>query len=281
MRQTAAARPQNYWDLRAAGNFIAGGAGSGLIAVSGVAAATSGTGAGALTMAIGAAGVALGLFFVWLEIGKPWRSLNVFLHPQTSWMTREAIVAMPLLLTAAGGAWFALLPLMILAAMLALVFLYCQARILRASKGIPAWRQAEIVPLIFASGLAEGSGLYLAAAGPTTWVTAIALAACFYREGAWLAYLKGLALTAAAAPVFAVISSPGMKMLRLFQVTALGGLFLTAALGAGTGIALSGLLAAVTGWGIKAILITRAAYTRSATISFTPVRGRGPSRYVA
>jgi hypothetical protein len=40
-------------------------------------------------------------------------------------------------------------------------FLYCQARILRAAKGIPAWRTPWVVPLIVLSGLAEGGALLL------------------------------------------------------------------------------------------------------------------------
>ncbi len=40
--------------------------------------------------------VGAGLFCVWLEIGRPWRFLNVFRHPARSWMTREAIIAIVL-----------------------------------------------------------------------------------------------------------------------------------------------------------------------------------------
>ena len=41
----------------------------------------------------GLALVGLGLFCVWLEIGRPLRALHVFFNPRTSWMTREAFVA--------------------------------------------------------------------------------------------------------------------------------------------------------------------------------------------
>jgi hypothetical protein len=76
-------------------------------------------------------------------------------------MTREALVA-PLLLAwrrSGGGAagqccsrwrrWRLL------------AFVYCQARILQAATGIPAWREPLIVPLIVATGLAEGAGLWM------------------------------------------------------------------------------------------------------------------------
>ena len=200
MTQTATARPQNYWDIRAAGNFIAGGSGSGLIAVSALAATVGGAGAALVPMLIGAALVGLGLSLVWLEIGKPWRALNVFFHPQTSWMTRESIVAGPLLLAAAAGAWFAVPAVIAIAGLLALGFLYCQARILRASRGIPAWRQAEVVPFIVATGLAEGAGLYLVAGSQSGWLAGLALAACLLREGAWFAYMRGLAGSARRRP---------------------------------------------------------------------------------
>ncbi len=280
MRQTATARPQKYWDMRAAGNFIAGGSGSGLIAVSALAAAAGAGGTAALPMAIGVACVALGLSLVWLEIGKPWRALNVLLHPQTSWMTRESIVALPLLLAGSAGALFAEPAVMLLAGVLALVFLYCQARILRASRAIPAWRQAEIVPFIVATGLAEGAGLYLAAGSQSAGPAAFALAACLAREAAWFAYRRGLARSGVAAPALAVLSSREAKTLRLFQVAALAGLAMSMAAGTDAGIALAGLLVAATGWGIKALLITRAAYTRGAAIQFTPVRGRGKGRSI-
>ena len=82
---------QRHWDLRAATNFVAGGAGAGLIVVS-VASGARGTPA-AIAMLAGLALVGVGLFAVWLEIGRPLRALNVFRNPRTSWMSREAIAA--------------------------------------------------------------------------------------------------------------------------------------------------------------------------------------------
>lgn len=82
-------RLQRNWDSRAAWNFIGGGAGTGLLLV-GAAALPSGWPyffAGALGFAL----IGFGLSMVWLEIGRPFRALNVFLHPQTSWMSREAL----------------------------------------------------------------------------------------------------------------------------------------------------------------------------------------------
>jgi phenylacetyl-CoA:acceptor oxidoreductase 26-kDa subunit len=183
-------------------------------------------------------------------------------------------VAGPLLASAAAGAWFANPALILLAGILALGFLYCQARILRASRGIPAWRQAEIVPLIFATGIAEGAGFFLAAGSQSSLFALLALAACLAREGAWFVYMRGLAQSGAADKALRVYTSLGTKALRVVQIAALAGLPVAMVLDSEPGIALAGLLAAATGWGMKFVIITRAAFTRSATIAFSPVRGR-------
>lgn len=150
---------QPFWDERAAGNFIGGGTGAGLLLWSAIAASGHGTAIG-LPLFLALAFIGVGLFCVWMEIGRPLRALNVFFHARTSWMTREAIVAGPLFLCGliallSGWLFFAWL-----AALIGLVFLYCQARILQACKGIPAWREPMTVPLVAATGLAEGAGLY-------------------------------------------------------------------------------------------------------------------------
>ncbi|MBK6631610.1 MAG: dimethyl sulfoxide reductase anchor subunit [Betaproteobacteria bacterium] len=98
-----------------------------------------------------------GLTCVWLEIGRPLRAINVFFHPQTSWMTREGIVAVPLFLCALAGVWFGGGVFVGMAALLGVVFLYCQGRILQASRH-SAWREPKIVPLILATGFVEGAG---------------------------------------------------------------------------------------------------------------------------
>ena len=89
---------QTSWDWRAAGNYICGGAGTGLL----IASALFGTPAPASLWSpdwlvfAGLALVGLGLLCVWLEIGRPLRALNVFINPWTSWMSREAIISVVL-----------------------------------------------------------------------------------------------------------------------------------------------------------------------------------------
>ena len=95
----ASPKQQHNWDWRAASNFIAGGAGGGLL----LCAALAGLDAFATRAAILLALILIGsgLTCVWFEIGRPWRALNVYRHFATSWMTREAVVALGVF--AAGG----------------------------------------------------------------------------------------------------------------------------------------------------------------------------------
>ncbi|HTW72045.1 MAG TPA: phenylacetyl CoA [Acetobacteraceae bacterium] len=286
MRPTAPSRRQGHWDQRAAGNFIGGGTGAGLIVTAALAAA-----AGApfrLPLALGLGFVAAGLTLVWLEIGKPWRALNVFFHPQTSWMTREGILACGLLpvgvlAVAAGNVATAAL-----AGILAAGFAVCQARMLRAAQGIPAWRRSEIVPFVLATALAEGSGLYLAAGAHTAPWLALALAAGLAREATWQVYAAGLARQPAAARSVAAFASGRARLARAGMragcvlvaaalAIALGG-GLPATAGAVSALAwIGGILAALAGWDIKALLITRAAFTRAVAIPVFPTRGGGGS----
>jgi phenylacetyl-CoA:acceptor oxidoreductase subunit 2 len=53
--------------------------------------------------------------------------------------------------------------------MSALAFLYCQARILHAAKGIPAWRVGLIPSMLVMTGLLEGVGLLGIASGLASW----------------------------------------------------------------------------------------------------------------
>lgn len=153
---------QTFWDYRAAMNFILGGMGSGLAFLAMLAYFFMGLSDDGLLALFTFAGVlmTIGLCFVFMEISRKLRFIYVLLRPQSSWMTRETyFVALfyPALL--ADLIW----PDVYLhgtVGITALGFLLCQARILYASKGIPAWR-APIMPwLIVASGLLEGIGLF-------------------------------------------------------------------------------------------------------------------------
>lgn len=276
MKQIVHARLQRYWDIRATGNFAFGGTGAGLVLAA--------TLAHALGMKafwplfVGLALIGFGLFCVWLEIGKPWRSINVIFHPQTSWMTREALMVPPLM-AAGAAALFIDLRFIWIAALFGAAFLFCQGRILFASKGIPAWCQNETVPLIIATGLAEGTGLYLAIGGVSTVMIAVALVAGIAREIARESYRGAVIRNAAPAGTLRWFSLPEERGLTLGRYLSIA-LLAAALIGLPTAMT-GGILALLTGWGLKYMLVNRAAFTRGHVIPQTPARGRDKSHVVA
>ncbi len=149
---------QGFWDWRAAMNWILGGVGSGMAVAAWLAAYAGVLAAGnvAVAQAIAAGLMAVGLFFVFLKIGRKTRFWRAASRPQTSWMSREIYVVgafFPAVLAnlIAPGAW-----LSHAGGVLAFAFLVCQAKILHLARGIPAWR-APLVPwMMVASGLLEG-----------------------------------------------------------------------------------------------------------------------------
>jgi phenylacetyl-CoA:acceptor oxidoreductase subunit 2 len=192
-------------------------------------------------------------------------------------MTREAMLAPPLM--AAGAAAVVLdIRFVILAALLAAGFLYCQARMLYAARGIPAWCQKEVVPLILVTGVAEGTGLFLAIAGAPAAMIAAALCAAILREVVRELYRRGLNRTKAPAGTLAWFSLREEKILTAARYVTIA--LLALALAGWTTAALGGLMAVATGWGLKVMLITRAAFTRGHVIKHTPARGRDPSHVV-
>ena len=268
---------QAHWDARAAGNFIGGGVGTGLI----VATAAGGATGGALTALLLAAlaFVGFGLLCVWLEIGRPLRALNVFINPRTSWMSREAFVGA--LLFPVGAVTALLAPGWLPAAVvLALAFLYCQSRMLPAARGIPAWREPLTGVLVATTGLAEGFGVWVAA---TPWhgVRSAAMLGAFAllvaaRQVVWIVYrrrlagrivkradealagagrwLTGVGTIAPLAIVVLLLISPAEWHVAPFEVAA-------------------GALAWAAGAWVKFVLVTRAAFNQGFALKRLPVRG--------
>ena len=186
---------QTQWDWRAAGNFMFGGSGGALILMAAIA-----SWPGTPNLVIGLAAlvfVGLGLFLVWLEIGRPWRFLHVFLHPQTSWMTREASVSVLLFAATFTGVLMQAPSLLVAAGLLGFLFLYCQGRILRASKGIPVWREPAVVPLIMSTGLAEGAAilsiLLIFSGAGQMWLLYLLMGLLAWRLVSWNHYRQRLA----------------------------------------------------------------------------------------
>ena len=161
---------QQFWDWRAAMNWMFGGVGSGFVlaawlisfAVPAEAAAEYGLWLSAAQFA-GAGLMAIGLFFVFLKIGRKLRFWRAVSRPQTSWMTRElyvvAVFGIAVLLGIATQHPVA----QAVAALAALGFLGCQAMILHRARGIPAWRHKLMPWMIFGTGLFEGFALLMPA----------------------------------------------------------------------------------------------------------------------
>lgn len=269
---------QTNWDLRAAGNFIGGGSGTGLLIVAAFA-----VGAAYRPFALlGLALVALGLFSVFLEIGRHLRAPRVLAHVGRSWMTREAIVAPFLFAAGLVAAWHQTPAFAALTALLAAAYLYCQARILHEAKGIPAWRAPRIVPLVVVAGLAEGAGLLVLVLAvldrsvAMRWPTLALAVLLVARTVAWRGYRKRLQ-----APAAALAALDGGR--RIFDrlgnwvaapVAVVASLLAPGPPAAGLAAA-AGALAVVCGWYFKITLITRAAHNQGFALPALPVRGKG------
>jgi phenylacetyl-CoA:acceptor oxidoreductase subunit 1 len=272
---------QTHWDWKAAANFMCGGAGAGLFAV---AAAATLFGADARpALLAGAALVALGLFFVLMKIGRPLRAANVLRQPRRSWMAREAWVALAFFPLAALALWSPQGPIAAVAGIVALAFLVCQAMILFGAKGIPAWREQMIVPLIVATGLAEGGGLLLAVFAvipvlqPVAEAVAIVVMLLAVARGLiWRLYVRSLETRGAPSRTLDVID--GMRIwihsLGLALPAALILVGFIPMIEPALPFAFGGLAAFAAGWLLKLILVTRAAYNQGFALDHVP-RGRG------
>jgi len=267
---------QTNWDFRAAFNFIFGGAGAGLLVTAAISGATGNALRGELLL--GMALIGSGLISVWFEIGRPLRAMNVGFNPFTSWMTRESFAAGLVFALALAAVWLASQPLAQAAALVALVFAYCQGRILQAAKGIPAWRVPALIWLIFTTGLAEGAGLFVALVAlfdmPAKGVLAYFSLALIARALAWSVY-RGGARKSAVRAALAALDGAG-KILIQFGALAPLALLLVAWFApevARIAALLAGLAALATGWQFKFVLITRAAYNQGFALPHLPVRG--------
>ena len=255
---------QTNWDWRAAGNFMFGGTGSALMLMTALA---SWPAVPPIPLGLAAlAFVGLGLFLVWLEIGRPWRFLHVFFHPQASWMTREGAVASLLFAVTLIGVAMQSAVAIACAGALGLVFLYCQGRILRASKGIPAWREPAVLPLIVTTGLTEGTAILIMFA---VWLEALRdwqillLAALLLLRGIfWTRYRA--ALERSQAPAGAQQQFRAIHALFLWGGNALPLVLVLVPFAAKLDwlAPLAAALALVAGWHMKFVLVAKAAFVQ-------------------
>ena len=248
-------RPQRHWDARAALNFMFGGSGAGLMAAAALFDPPS-----PWPLACALALIAAGLTAVWLEIGKKLRALHVLFNPYTSWMARESFAAALVFPLALGS--MLTLRLIPAAAIAALVFLWCQARILRATRGIPAWRAPQVVPLVISTGLAEGAGLALLFSQAPLLLAVFALAVAA-RAWAWLRYHAATRspVLAPAGTSLLAIGTAGALACAVLAIDSIAFAWLAAAAATGTG------------WWLKFALVTRASSFQGFSLPHLPVRG--------
>jgi len=258
--------PQSNWDWRAAGNFMLGGTGGSLLLFAGFFSLPDAP--HPLVVSLAMLLVGLGLLFVWAEIGRPRRFLHVLFHPRTSWMTRESGVAVAFFALAITGIVLSLPVVVAVAGVMGLLFVYCQARVLKASKGIPAWRQAAIVPLILATGLTEGAALLLlllaAVQEAMPWLDYLLLGLLVARAVAAASYLHALARAKAPEATISVLKRTATPFLMVGSLIPLILIIIEISITTEANIAIiiAGILALVSGWYVKFTIVTRAAHVQ-------------------
>ena len=252
---------QTTWDWRAAANFMLGGTGAGLII-----AVTLVQNHSPYPVILALLLVGGGLGAVWLEIGRKLRAIHVFFNPRTSWMTRESFAALLFFVFSSIELFFHSTDALGAAALAALAFVYCQARILRAAKGIPAWRAPQVVALIVTTALVEGVGL-LMFMNSDSLVISLFTAVVIARAIAWSRYWSALKQSGSRA----ALESGGKALIQIGTMVplalVLGAVFLPQA------AALAAVAAILTGWRLKFALVTRAAFNQGFVLPQLPVRG--------
>jgi len=273
---------QQHWDWKAASNFICGGAGSGLFIFAALASLWNGSlfPLGLIALAF----VALGLTMLLFKIGRPLRSIYVLRQPWRSWMSREAWIAGAFFPLGLLAMWFVIPALTIAAAVLAALFLFSQAMILKEAKGIPAWRTPAIVPLIVVTGLAEGAGLFLIAAAlmpslsaTAQWMAPAVVLLVALRSAAWRAYGRALASEGAPLRSIAVLDTLRVPFVVVGLIAPLVLIAAGFVMSGATAVlfVLAGLCALVAGSALKFVLVTRAGFNQGFALRHTPSRGSG------
>jgi phenylacetyl-CoA:acceptor oxidoreductase subunit 2 len=279
---------QKHWDWKASGNFLCGGAGAGLFGFATIAGLN-----GAPIMLPGLAAlvlIATGLGLLMFKIGRPLRFLYVLRQPQRSWMSREAWVAGLLFPLTFAALWSGNRIVLLAAALVGLLFLFCQGMILEQSKGIPAWRNPRVIALIMATGLAEGSSLFLLLAAFLPALSGVAKPIAFAlaalaatRAWTWRRYFNALVSDGVPTRTLEIFTACRGWFLAVGLVLPVALVALGMLLSAAAAIlfALAGLCVFATGWALKFILITRAAFNQGFALPHTPIRGSGvPGRAV-
>ncbi len=277
---------QTFWDWRAAMNWCFGGLAGGTIFAAWVA-----SWVGLIEPArlpglylLGAALMSIGLICVFLKIGRQVRFWRAFARPNTSWMSRELYVVVVLFGALAVELVWRHPIIETVIAFAAVAFVYCQAQILHAAKGIPAWRAPLIPAMILASGLFEGVGMVALLTGlvPSMVKASVMIAgagllltlvnaALFhgYRSTARQGGIPPLARRALddLAPI---VHSMGHGLPALLFFVAL-----VAPIDPATLLPLAGISALAGGFWWKFVVVTRASFQQGFALPRAPQRGSG------
>jgi len=288
---------QTFWDWRAAMNWCFGGLATGFVIAAYVASLAGAAPLSGLPLAnfVGGVVMAVGLFFVWLKIGRRFRAWRAATRWQSSWMTRELYAADIFALGVIVGLFWPHPLVLALTALAAVVFLVCQAKILHMARGIPAWR-APLVPwMIVSTGLLEGAAAYVvydlvyAQALSDTALSAAALIIVLLiavTAGLWGSYLAG-AREAGLPPLAraAVRSTATWLLLMGHGVPAvlflmlgnagLAGLIAPAAQPLASFVFAAALLVMFGGLFAKYALVVKAGYQQGYALGGLPQRGSG------
>jgi phenylacetyl-CoA:acceptor oxidoreductase subunit 1 len=284
---------QRFWDMRAAMNFTLGGMSSGLAIVALIVHLYArsndswlfiGQGESGLLLIylLAGGGMAVGLFFVFLEIGRKLRFLKVLARPQTSWMTRETYAVALFYPALLADLFWPSMALHVVVALAAAAFLYSQGRILYAGRGIPAWRVDAMPAMLVATGLFEGAGwLAVAAAllrGDAATGTAVAfLLVVLAVENArrWYVYCRDARANGIAPLARREIAriTPALHLIGHAAPLVLGIVALTG--GPSWALAIAGLAAVAGGALWKIVVITRACHQQGFALPKMPRRGSG------
>ena len=274
---------QNFWDWRAAMNWMFGGMGSGLLVLTSLFTATNAIPLGLSRDLILCAlvSISVGLFFVFLKIGRKIRFWRAILRPQSSWMTRELYVVAFLFPVSIYTAFDSNALNLCFTAFFALCFLYCQSMILYKARGIPAWRVPDIPWMIFFGGLMEGFGLliiFLSFQGLYLHPPLLILSSSILAGISFILWYRYLVKSEERLPPLAVAvlksSSPLLSSIAIIMVGVMVyGLLMPK--DAHLLFALFGISAITFGFVWKFIVIVKASYFNGLTYNFSPRRGSG------
>jgi phenylacetyl-CoA:acceptor oxidoreductase subunit 2 len=196
-------------------------------------------------------------------------------------MTREALLAPILFLAGICAVVFSGRVLVWTTAALAVIYLYCQARMLHAGRGIPAWRHPYTIPLIVITGCAEGAGwcvmtqALLDARAMPAWLPWTLAGLAIARLLIYAVYRSTLARAGAPRNALAVLANFGWRLAAL-DVAAVLAVIVGATLVPASGIvAIAGLLAVLSGWLLKFTIVVRAAFNQGFALPRMPDRGSG------